>query len=305
MALADIPDSQLARRARNYWNVDGIPILVGALLYLGVVGCFFVLFSVLMWQEDFTGNRVFEFLKPVATLAFVTFPFWILLAIVWLSVNWEDVIEWFKVRLTYPRTGYVAPPSYWQSESASPTSPEEKTGLAQWLSGLELFWNLVVILWLFSDLPPLRWVRIVLLGVLLAIRALRFGLYSETPIVDGGRNPGILVQVARFLRFVLNSFWVWVLLIGLLPPLKPAVVALVWLGIVLALSLSAFLTLRPMVGRFQAACLCLCIPVCAFLFWRGSLASIVVASLMPGLCAVFVGGLRLYRYLHANPARSI
>lgn len=364
MALADIPDSQLARRARGHWNVDGIPILVGGVLYLGVVGSFIAFLALPGYADSFPKNWVFEsFIQPLAAFALITSPFWIIAAIIWLSVNWEDVIEWFKLRLTYPRTGYVAPPSYWQNEPAKPANPDrglsrwgsfsiwlvsiagftyllpspfwdaplsrwirtvllglllavgglrfvqQKKPLSYWLSVLGDFWFGAALVTIMQSLPfwdllSSRWVRVALLGVLLTIRGLRFGLYPEIPIVDGGRKPKTLMQVGRFLRCVLKSFWVWVLLIGLLPPL-PTVVAGVWLGIALALILWTFLMLRPKVGRFQAACLCLSVPLCAFLLWRGNSASIAVALLIPGLCAVFVGGFRLYRYLHANPVRSI
>ncbi len=243
--------------------------------------------------------------------AVITSPFWIIAALIWLSGNWEDLIERFKVRLTYPRTGYVAPPSYWQNEPAKPANPQQESRLSQRLSALEGLWLCLLFVYLvFWPLPPSRWVSVVPLGVLLAIRGLRFGLYPETPIVDGGRKPGIRLQVVRLLRSVLKPLWVrvwvWAALIGLLPPPSSAARhPWLWPVMVLALSLPAFLILRPKVGRFQAACFCLCVPLCFFLLWRGSSASIAVALLIPGLCALFVGGLRLYRYVRANPVRSI
>ncbi len=316
MALADIQDSQLARRSREYWNVDGIPVLVGGVLYLGVVGCLIVLIVLMNHADFFAGNWVVEFLiKPLGVLAFMISPLWIILAVIWLSVNWEDVIEWFKVRLTYRRTGYVAPPSYWQNEPAKSANPQQESRLSQWLSTLGSFWfwaSFAILLDVLNslhlpwDFSPSRRGSVALLGVLLAIRGLRFGVYPETPIVDGGRKRGILLQVVRLLRSVLKPFWVrvwvWGVLIGLLSSAVGE--ASPWPVMVLALSLPVFLILLPRVGPLFAACLCLCVPACAFLFWRGSLVSIVTAFLVPGLCAVFVGALRLYRYLRANPVRS-
>ncbi len=60
MGLADIPDSQLARRARDYWGMDGIPVLVGAFLYLGVVGSFIAFLALPNYADFFPKNWVFE-----------------------------------------------------------------------------------------------------------------------------------------------------------------------------------------------------------------------------------------------------
>jgi len=74
------------RRARDYWDIDGLPaLLAGATtVLLGVV-----------WL--YTGDRsVWDFLL-----------FWAFFSPLLKS---KKTIEWLKGRITYPRTGYVAPP---------------------------------------------------------------------------------------------------------------------------------------------------------------------------------------------------
>src|SRR5712671_33106 len=74
------------RRARDYWDIDGLPaLLAGATtVLLGIV-----------WL--YTGNRsVWDFLL-----------FWAFFSPLLKS---KKTIEWLKGRITYPRTGYVAPP---------------------------------------------------------------------------------------------------------------------------------------------------------------------------------------------------
>ena len=219
-------------------------------------------------------------------------------------MNWEDVIEWFKFRLTYPRTGYVAPPSYWQNETTEPAARPENSRMRRALSVFGGFWFWLVLMSFLGVLwAPSHGRSIILLGVLLALRGLRFGLYPEAPVVSTENKPGVFAHAVGFLRSLLNSFWVWVFVSGLLPPPSPAVRPLV-LGMVLTLSVFAFAFLRKL-GRFQTACLFLCGAACALLVWRNSSVSIATAWLLPGLCAAFVGGLRLYRHLRANPVRSI
>ncbi len=79
----DIPDSQLARRARDYWSADGIPILVGAVLYLGVVGLFLILFYLVNHIRSLTGNWIVDsFVGTLLALLVMTSPFWITAAII-------------------------------------------------------------------------------------------------------------------------------------------------------------------------------------------------------------------------------
>ncbi|MCX6629517.1 MAG: hypothetical protein NTW28_18015 [Candidatus Solibacter sp.] len=80
------------RRAASYWFVDGLPeILFGVLhLALGSIG--------LAWGFDIKNPWL------NVAMAAVFLPF--------LLLFWKDrvILDYFKARLTYPRTGYVRPP---------------------------------------------------------------------------------------------------------------------------------------------------------------------------------------------------
>lgn len=75
------------RRARDYWDIDGLPALLA--------GATTVLFGVAWLPKD----------RPWPGVAFVLWLVaWIFL------VESKGTLEWLKSRITYPRTGYVAPP---------------------------------------------------------------------------------------------------------------------------------------------------------------------------------------------------
>ena len=74
------------RRARDYWDIDGLPaLLAGAVTVL--------LGAVWMYKSD----------RSVQDLLLLWFFFYPLL-------ESKKILEWLKSRITYPRTGYVAPP---------------------------------------------------------------------------------------------------------------------------------------------------------------------------------------------------
>lgn len=77
------------RRARDYWDIDGLPALLAgaATVSLGVISL--PRESHLHWWD-----------------VGLTFA---LLALYFLAES-KGTIEWLKSRITYPRTGYVAPP---------------------------------------------------------------------------------------------------------------------------------------------------------------------------------------------------
>lgn len=81
------------RRAAAYWFIDGLPEIVFGVVYLamGSVG--------LAWGFD-RKNPWMMAAMVVVGLAF-------------LVLFWKDraVLDYFKARLTYPRTGYVRPPA--------------------------------------------------------------------------------------------------------------------------------------------------------------------------------------------------
>jgi hypothetical protein len=311
MAISRIQDAEQVGRARDYWKADGIPTLVAGVLYLAVGGLLWVFSFVVDHIDLLKRNWFFDSLVgPIGALLFATSPFWIIGAVIWLSVNWEDLIEWFKVRITYPRTGYVAPPSYWPNESAPPLHPKAKSWFWKVLSVLGgfSFWLLVVILLGFDKVMNSRPILILLFGLLVAIRGIRVGLYPEAAIPDHANKSETKLQLSRFMWSTLNAFWVWVFLarllpdpgtvMGHLPPLVPA-------GLLLLLALGAFAIFLPNMGHLRATALCLCGVGCAFLLWKSPHVGMPVVLLFPGLWAAGIGSLRLYRYLRANPLHSI
>lgn len=86
------------RRVGDYWEIDGLPTLSLALLYL-------VCASMILWLPHYHSWR--------KDLAISGFTLSILETYFYLVARKNSpVIRWLKVRITYPRTGYVAlPPS--------------------------------------------------------------------------------------------------------------------------------------------------------------------------------------------------
>lgn len=111
--------AQLRRDAMEYWKSDGIPDLVSGVAFtiLGAVGC---ICPFIPGQP--TGNWGWL----VGSLAVGSIPLGIVF-LVWFSNSREEIIERLKTRLTYPRTGYVAPPSYWEE------IPRRKSAVSRWL----------------------------------------------------------------------------------------------------------------------------------------------------------------------------
>jgi hypothetical protein len=77
------------RRARDYWDIDGLPALLAgaATVSLGVISL--PTESHLHWRD--------------VGLTFALFALYFL-------AESKRTLEWLKSRITYPRTGYVAPP---------------------------------------------------------------------------------------------------------------------------------------------------------------------------------------------------
>lgn len=77
------------RRARDYWDIDGLPALLA--------GATTVLVGVTWFPAD-----------PHRHWPGVAFVLWM---VAWFFlVEKKGTLEWLKSRITYPRTGYVAPP---------------------------------------------------------------------------------------------------------------------------------------------------------------------------------------------------
>jgi hypothetical protein len=254
-----------------------------------------------------------SFIGPIAWLVIAISPLWIIALVTWLSINWEDLIEWFKVRVTYPRTGYAAPPSYWQNEPSQRAIPKRQSWLQRGLSALGgfWFWLLVVNVSGFQRVTYSLRILLLLLGCLLVMRAIRFGIYPEEPTPSDAQRPGTALQVVRFLLSVLDSFWVLVFLIKILLLVghKPAIgrdFTLLLAGCFLFfVARSLAFCIPPKPGRLQAIFLCLCGVGCAFLLWRIFHVGVFVTLLVPGFLAASAGSFKLYRYLRDNPIRSI
>jgi hypothetical protein len=81
------------RRAAAYWFIDGLPEIAFGLAYLvwGVLG--------MAWGFH-RPNLWYKWATIAAAVGFLV-----------LFVRDRKVLDWLKARLTYPRTGYVRPPS--------------------------------------------------------------------------------------------------------------------------------------------------------------------------------------------------
>src|SRR5690349_15564201 len=102
------PLAKIGLNALWYWRGDGIPALVAGLAYSLVVG------SGVTWViVALNSSPDWNWLTQLLLLVWL--PGAILFSI-WLGNNYEEIIERLKVRITYPRTGYVAPPSYWRQD---------------------------------------------------------------------------------------------------------------------------------------------------------------------------------------------
>jgi hypothetical protein len=104
MTPAESPVAKVERRAWNYWFVDGLPNLVAGLT------CLLVSATVIV-ALDYRNRR-----SPlVIILVLVAFGLYMVIAI-----RFRKVLEWLKSRITYPRTGYAAPPYF--TENSTPTT---------------------------------------------------------------------------------------------------------------------------------------------------------------------------------------
>lgn len=100
-SVTELPVLEVKRRAKNYWDVDGLPTLVG--------GVFCLLFVVLLppYVSNSYAWAVFGILLPLFILA----GLWIGTANREGYVRGGSIVEWLKERITYPRTGYVEDPA--------------------------------------------------------------------------------------------------------------------------------------------------------------------------------------------------
>jgi hypothetical protein len=97
-----IPEAE--RRAWSYWFVDGLPNLVAGLLCLLLASISFLL----------SGPH------PVRSPLVITLAAVALVIFAAVFIRFRQTLEWLKARITYPRTGYTAPPYFALTFDASP-----------------------------------------------------------------------------------------------------------------------------------------------------------------------------------------
>ncbi len=86
---------QAERRARSYWDIDGLAVIIQAVAVL-LAGLWF-------WYMNSSGAWGRRQTDLAAIVCIV--------AVILDTIRKPAVILWFKTKITYPRTGYVAPPA--------------------------------------------------------------------------------------------------------------------------------------------------------------------------------------------------
>lgn len=123
--------SQVSLEAWDYWQDDGIPTLISGIAFTLMVAPLVALYFVfLLFSRNADWFAGFLILWMLAAFAIL----------VWFSNIYEEFAERMKMRFTYPRTGYVAPPSCW------PGSPLERTDFGRWVKRYRPLYMVVVFL---------------------------------------------------------------------------------------------------------------------------------------------------------------
>jgi hypothetical protein len=138
--------TEVRRHALDYWNADGLPTIFRAASYLLFGGLYATLISLFVVIRDAELGMVLFFLGlPAAAFAGA-----------WFAYRSDDAVEWLKQRLTYPRTGYAAPPSQWKKAErveAFDASFGRFSGVARFLrTRWLLFYGAWVLLGLVNDI---------------------------------------------------------------------------------------------------------------------------------------------------------
>lgn len=251
---------QADHRAKEYWLSDGIPALVFGAAYIVLFLEVCAIFAFLYLLPHVGSNWLWLF-----NSAFVASPVAVFLSFVWFGLWHEDIIEFIKSRITYPRTGYVARPSYWtkkEDEEEREEPPETLPGaVLRWIDRLSifesgpgrmvrgclriLFWGWVLGIFAPSWLPPkLRWIFI---SMLVLPSPSRFKEFFRKAAHDKR-------QWNKVSRFLLNIVAFIAVLFLLNQPLKQ----------------------HPTVGM-------------------------VLLLVSPGILVMLGGAITLARYLHSNP----
>jgi hypothetical protein len=105
----DPPLERVSLAASDYWVEDGIPALVAGAAYILIAGS-----GLGSWMLMVHFWPAWSWLTGSLALLWMPGAF---ISVVWFWQHREQVSEWLKARVTYPRTGYVAPPSYWSNEA--------------------------------------------------------------------------------------------------------------------------------------------------------------------------------------------
>ncbi len=104
MADIQVEVDQAARRAGDYWEIDGLPSLALACGYLLMGPIFF-------WWWNTHAIRRHVWLWAASLLIIIAYVFLV-------GLRTSPVMRWLKARITYPRTGYVAAPPSKSAEAA-------------------------------------------------------------------------------------------------------------------------------------------------------------------------------------------
>jgi|HubBroStandDraft_1064217.scaffolds.fasta_scaffold04978_5 hypothetical protein len=130
--VADIhsPVLDAEQRARNYWFLDGLPNLVTGMVLL-LMG--FALLAGQMKPE----RPLLVGVSLVAVVLYLTF-----------ALRIRQVVEWLKARITYPRTGYTAPPYLTEDSALSPGRKRRAWVLIGFMVGVILVTRFVESRWI-------------------------------------------------------------------------------------------------------------------------------------------------------------
>lgn len=290
------PLSTVSLNALAYWRDDGIPALIVGVGYTIVVASMLTLFSIgLKSSPDSNWNWLTGSLMVLWLPGAFVFS-------VWLANNYEDIVEWIKVRITYPRTGYVAPPSYWNHDAGKPT-----------LASGAIYW---------SKLYPVRHEAFQILTFCAYLISLTWWM----PVVPGWLNyfskavwPWMCAAVSLFfmssrapdyMRKLKANKLYWIQILSL-----PVYLALlVWLSSKSVLWNLALVELLPFVMSdyvskmrmprlhwMEVVGIALYLVPLAWLMKKDAGWGMVVVLLTPGIYLILKGAVRLIRFLYLHP----
>jgi len=208
--MSDITDpmerQSPARRAAAYWFIDGLPEIG--------FGSVFLMWSALglAW-----GYRPDDW--------WTRWPYVVAVVISLIFYIWDrNILDFFKARLTYPRTGYVGTPRESQRQGSDPFLPREKTPpsytvtmfglrIAYWFILAPLFVNCAVVM---AGGETGRWCVPVIMTVVAALEyrlnreSRRYPVWSVATIAAAGFASLAWKLPARSIQFVpllIGALW--------------------------------------------------------------------------------------------------